>query len=242
MATHSSVLAWRLLGTGAWWAAVYGGHTESDTTEATQQQQQQQHELIYTFFECEKKSCLPIAKGPQPVLPKTKHSTANGYDDISLTAGHFKCELKFPGKFSEVSQECQTRAHCPPEQERASEMLLRKTTSYFQGLQEMPFIYPQIHEILKDNLVQSLKWFPNGTLVSIQSIHTHTPHSTSIITKHITVIHSSEIYGTGIRWQRWATRGLPAGTKQMATPFCSSGPCLGSSHPLSQVCVSLVNS
>ena len=25
MATHSSVLAWRILGTGAWWAAVYGG-------------------------------------------------------------------------------------------------------------------------------------------------------------------------------------------------------------------------
>ena len=26
---------------GAWWAAVYGGRTESDTTEATQQQHQQ---------------------------------------------------------------------------------------------------------------------------------------------------------------------------------------------------------
>ena len=24
MAAHSSVLAWRILGTGAWWAAVYG--------------------------------------------------------------------------------------------------------------------------------------------------------------------------------------------------------------------------
>ena len=24
MATHSSVLAWRILGMGAWWAAVYG--------------------------------------------------------------------------------------------------------------------------------------------------------------------------------------------------------------------------
>ena len=34
MATHSSVLAWRIPGTGAWWAAVYGV-TESDTTEAT---------------------------------------------------------------------------------------------------------------------------------------------------------------------------------------------------------------
>ena len=39
MATHSSVLAWRVPGTGAWWAAVWG-RTESDTTEAMQQQQQ----------------------------------------------------------------------------------------------------------------------------------------------------------------------------------------------------------
>ena len=34
MATHSSALAWRIPGGGgAWWAAVYGGRTESDTTE-----------------------------------------------------------------------------------------------------------------------------------------------------------------------------------------------------------------
>ena len=26
MAAHSSVLAWRIPGTGAWWAAVYGSH------------------------------------------------------------------------------------------------------------------------------------------------------------------------------------------------------------------------
>ena len=36
MATHSSVLSWRIPGTGELW-----GHTESDMTEATQQQQQQ---------------------------------------------------------------------------------------------------------------------------------------------------------------------------------------------------------
>ena len=36
MATHSSVLAWRILGTGL----LSMGRTESDTTEATQQQQQ----------------------------------------------------------------------------------------------------------------------------------------------------------------------------------------------------------
>ena len=34
MATHSSIVAWRIPGTGAWWAAVYGV-TESDTTDVT---------------------------------------------------------------------------------------------------------------------------------------------------------------------------------------------------------------
>ena len=36
MATHSSVLAWRIPGTGgAWWEAILWGRTELDTTEAT---------------------------------------------------------------------------------------------------------------------------------------------------------------------------------------------------------------
>ena len=47
MATHSSVLAWRIPGTGgAWWAAVYGV-AELDTTEATEQQQQQRSKKDY---------------------------------------------------------------------------------------------------------------------------------------------------------------------------------------------------
>ena len=33
MATHSSILAWRIpMDRGAWWAAVHGGHKESDAT------------------------------------------------------------------------------------------------------------------------------------------------------------------------------------------------------------------
>ena len=40
MATHSSVLPWRIPGTGSRVGRRLWGHTESDTTEATQQQQQ----------------------------------------------------------------------------------------------------------------------------------------------------------------------------------------------------------
>ena len=41
MATHSSVLAWRIPGMGSLVGCRLWGRTESDTTEATQQQQQQ---------------------------------------------------------------------------------------------------------------------------------------------------------------------------------------------------------
>ena len=41
MATHSSVLAWRILGRGSLVGHRLWGHTELDTTEATYQQQQQ---------------------------------------------------------------------------------------------------------------------------------------------------------------------------------------------------------
>ena len=34
MATHSSILAWRIPGTGAWWAAIYGV-AESEMTDVT---------------------------------------------------------------------------------------------------------------------------------------------------------------------------------------------------------------
>ena len=42
MATHSSVLAWRIPGTGSLVSCRLWGRTESDTTEATQQQLQHQ--------------------------------------------------------------------------------------------------------------------------------------------------------------------------------------------------------
>ena len=41
MATHSSVLAWRIPGTGSLVGCRLWDRTESDTTEATQQQEQQ---------------------------------------------------------------------------------------------------------------------------------------------------------------------------------------------------------
>ena len=41
MATHSSVLAWRIPGTGSLVGRRLWGRTESDMIEATQQQQQQ---------------------------------------------------------------------------------------------------------------------------------------------------------------------------------------------------------
>ena len=46
MATHSSVLAWRIPGTGSLVGCRRWGGTESDTTEATQQQQQQPRQHI----------------------------------------------------------------------------------------------------------------------------------------------------------------------------------------------------
>ena len=46
MATHSSVLAWRIPGTGIVVGCHLWGCTESDTTEVTQQQQQQQERFM----------------------------------------------------------------------------------------------------------------------------------------------------------------------------------------------------
>ena len=53
MATHSSVLAWRIQGRGSLVGFRLWGHTESDTTEATwrrQQQQQGQNDFTWRFY------------------------------------------------------------------------------------------------------------------------------------------------------------------------------------------------
>ena len=47
MATHSSVLAWRIPRTGEPGGLPSMGRTESDTTEATEQQQQQSKVSLY---------------------------------------------------------------------------------------------------------------------------------------------------------------------------------------------------
>ena len=47
MATHSSLLAWRIPGVGSLVGCHLWGHMESHTTEAMQQQQQQHSILIY---------------------------------------------------------------------------------------------------------------------------------------------------------------------------------------------------
>ena len=46
MATHSSVLAWRM-DRGAWQAMVHGGHKESDTSE---QQSMHAHDIIDSYI------------------------------------------------------------------------------------------------------------------------------------------------------------------------------------------------
>ena len=50
MATHSSVLAWRIPGRGNLVGCHLWGRTESDTTEAIQQQQQQQANFFTLLF------------------------------------------------------------------------------------------------------------------------------------------------------------------------------------------------
>ena len=63
MATHSSVLAWRIPGTGEPGGLPSMGRTESDTTEVTQQQQQ--HRTKHLEIGMEK-----VAKASRGSLPE----------------------------------------------------------------------------------------------------------------------------------------------------------------------------
>jgi hypothetical protein len=55
VATHSSVLAWRIPGTGDPGRCHLWGHTESDTTEAMQQQEQQQQQWFLPYIDMDQK-------------------------------------------------------------------------------------------------------------------------------------------------------------------------------------------
>ena len=60
MATHSSVLAWRIPGTAEPGGLPSMGHTESDTTEVTQQQQQQDSYNSVNYLFNSNKSCEKV--------------------------------------------------------------------------------------------------------------------------------------------------------------------------------------
>ena len=62
MATHSSVLAWRIPGTGEPGGHHLWGRTESDTTEVTQQQQYADNTTLMAESEEELKSLLMKVK------------------------------------------------------------------------------------------------------------------------------------------------------------------------------------
>ena len=51
MATHSSVLAWRIPGQGSLVGCRLWGRTESDTTEAKQQQQQSELRMLESLLQ-----------------------------------------------------------------------------------------------------------------------------------------------------------------------------------------------
>ena len=61
MATHSSVLAWRIPGTGSLVGCRLRGHTESDTPEVTQQQQQQPSCLLPSHLYLIFRDTLPFS-------------------------------------------------------------------------------------------------------------------------------------------------------------------------------------
>ena len=74
MATRSSVLAWRISGTGSLVGCCLWGRTESGTTEATQQRQQQCHMASQVALEV--RTCLPVQETQES--PGSGSSPAGG--------------------------------------------------------------------------------------------------------------------------------------------------------------------
>ena len=96
MATHSSVLAWRIPGTGGLVGCRLWGRTESDTTEATQQQQQ------HTYEKSESASCSvalqPLGLCPARLLcPWNSPGKNTAVGSHSLLQGIFPTEGLNPG-------------------------------------------------------------------------------------------------------------------------------------------------
>ena len=77
MATHSSILAWRIPGWGSLVGCRLWGRTESDMTEATQQQQQQ------SSLELKRQTCHRISSA-SPLTYLQSDETIGGYNLLKL--------------------------------------------------------------------------------------------------------------------------------------------------------------
>ena len=79
MATHSSVLAWRIPGRGSLVGCCLWGRTESDTTEATQQQQQRilKHSFLLRNQPC---SLNVFSLSAECIICSVAHVRSLGYN------------------------------------------------------------------------------------------------------------------------------------------------------------------
>ena len=87
MATHSSVLAWRIQGWGSLVGCRLWGCTESDMTEATQQQQQQQQQQQ----SCKMLELLIYRESMITTLPKQIFPSEEVLAGDSFTSGKQWC-------------------------------------------------------------------------------------------------------------------------------------------------------
>ena len=101
MATHSSVLAWRIPGTGSLVGCHLWGRTESDTTEATQQQQQQQGIILILLPQTQLGELMSFKTAYQCF----KRITTNK-GKKSLQFNQFFLELSFSGSIKHIRKRC----------------------------------------------------------------------------------------------------------------------------------------